>query len=354
MKPRALKFDLIRITGICMVLFIHVTVTLVLFYKGKTFAVANVFNGLGRAGVPMFLLLSGALLLDENRPFDTKKFYRTSFLSIALLLVGWLLFYASWRAFLLPLLRGKPIDPKHFVTYLLTLKGLYPHLWYLFMLVGAYLAVPFLRLFVKKENKPYIIGFILLSVAVGFGATTFGVFTRDADITVGSFLTKFHFEYATGYLPYLLIGWYLTAFPPKKAMRFVLYGLGLAAALFCVFGVQAWVKDISDIRDYLVEATALPALLYGVGLFTLISALAGDRETKSPVIRELSRASFGVYILHVVVLDVLVNILLPYKAFGEQYPLWYILTLFVLTAIGSLIVVLPLSGVKGVRKIFHY
>ena len=137
-------------------------------------------------------------------------------------------------------------------------------------------------------------------------------------------------------------------------MRFVLYGLGLAAALICVFGVQAWVKDIPDIRDYLVEATTLPALLYGVGLFTLICALAGDRETKSPVIRELSRASFGVYILHVVVLDVLVNILLPYKAFGEQYPLWYILTLFVLTAIGSLIVVLPLSKVKGVRKIFHY
>ena len=148
---------------------------------------------------------------------------------------------------------------------------------------------------------------------------------------------KFHFEYATGYLPYLLIGWYLTTFPPKKAMRFVLYGLGLAAALICVFGVQAWVKDIPDIRDYLVEATTLPALLYGVGLFTLICALAG-----------------GVYILHVAVLDVLVNILLPYKAFGEQYPLWYILTLFALTAIGSLIVVLPLSKVKGARKIFHY
>ena len=106
MKPRALKFDLIRITAICMVLFIHVTVVLVLFYHDATFTVANVFNGLGRAGVPMFLLLSGALLLDENRPFDTKNFYRTSFLSIVLLLIGWLLFYASWRAFLLPLLRG--------------------------------------------------------------------------------------------------------------------------------------------------------------------------------------------------------------------------------------------------------
>ena len=354
MKQRALKFDVIRITAICMVLFVHVTVVLVLFYKDATFTVANLFNGLGRAGVPMFLLLSGALLLDENRPFDAKKFYRTAFLSIVLLLIGWLLFYASWRAFLLPLLRGKATDPNLFVTYLLTLKGMYPHLWYLFMLVGAYLAVPFLRLFVKKENQPYILGFILLSVAVGFGGTTFGVFTRDADVTVGAILTKFHLEYATGYIPYLLIGWYLNAFPPKKAIRFVLYGLGLAAVLTCILGVQAWVKDIPGIRDYLVEATTLPALLYGVGLFTLISAICGDRPTKSPVIRELSRASFGVYILHVVVLDVLVNILLPYKTFGEQHPLWYILTLFALTAIGCLVVILPLSRVKGVRKIFHY
>ena len=254
-------------------------------YKGATFTVGNLFNGLSRAGVPMFLLLTGALLLDEERPFDAKRFYKTSFLSMALLFLFWLVFYAAWRAFGLPLLRGKSADPGHFWEYLLTLKGLYPQLWNLFM----------------------------------------------------------------------LLCWYLAAVPPTRDWRFVLYGLGLGSALLMVFGVQAYVEDIPGIRDYLVEANTLPAILYGAGLFTLISALSGDRTTQCPVVRELSRSAFGVYIIfHVVVLDLLVNILLPYKVFHEQYPLLYILTLFVLTYGARLLVVLPLSRVRGVKKLFHY
>ena len=194
MKQRALKFDVIRIVAIIMVLFVHVTVIPVIRYQGTTFTVGNLFNNLSRAGVPMFLLLTGALLLNEERPFDAKRFYRTSFLSIVLLLLFWLVFYAAWRAFGLPLLRGKSVDPGHFGEYLLTLKGLYPHLWYLFMLVGAYLVIPVLRLFVKKENRPYILFLILLSLFAQFAVQTMGVFTRDASFTVGDFFTKFHLD----------------------------------------------------------------------------------------------------------------------------------------------------------------
>ena len=90
MKQRALKYDIIRIVAVSMVLFVHVTVLPVVRYQGITFTVGNLFNSLSRAGVPMFLLLTGALLLNEERPFDAKRFYRTSFLSIALLLLfGW-------------------------------------------------------------------------------------------------------------------------------------------------------------------------------------------------------------------------------------------------------------------------
>ena len=99
---------------------------------------------------------------------------------------------------------------------------------------------------------------------------------------------------------------------------------------------------------------ALKNLLAFVFCAGMISTLCGERTTRCPVVRELSRSAFGVYIFHVVVLDVLVNILLPYKAFHEQHPLLYILTLFALTYGVCLLVVLPLSQVKGVKKLFHY
>ena len=74
------------------------------------------------------------------------------------------------------------------------------------MLIGAYIVLPVLRLFVKKENKDYVLGLICLSVIVQFGVQTAGVFTRGMKFTIGDFVTKFHMEYITGYVPYLLIG----------------------------------------------------------------------------------------------------------------------------------------------------
>ena len=56
---------------------------------------------------------------------------------------------------------------------------------------------------------------------------------------------------------------------------------------------------------------SVSSLLYGAAMFTLICTLCGERTTQCPVVRELSRSAFGVYIFHVAVLDILVNILLP-------------------------------------------
>jgi len=356
MKERLLRFDIIRIVAICMVLMIHITVLPVLFSadtRSAGFILSNIINGIGRAGVPMFLMLSGALLLDDSRKIDAKKFYRKSFFPIVVLLLVWLLFYACWRSFLLPAITGQPVENGHFLKYVLTLTGLYPHLWYLFALVGIYLAVPVLRLFVKKENRNYILGIIILSLIARFGTQTLGVFTRNSEIKIGDFMTKFHLEYATGFFPYLLMGWYINSFPPKKEHRTLIYLAGAAALIGSILSVQVFIREIPDIFDYVMEAFTLPAAVYGIAVFTLICDLVKDKKTESKLVAELSQSSFGVYILHVVVLDLLTWKLFPLYGYTMN-PVFYLLVLFVLTYAACLIVVLPLSKVQGVRKLFHY
>ena len=156
-RQRLLKYDVIRITALFMIVMIHVSAYMVIFYpdtSGSAFRVGNVFNGLGRAGTPLFLMLTGALLLNEDHPFQAGQFYKRALLRICLLLLFWLLFYASWRSFILPVLQGQPVNTRLFSAYLLKLEGLYPHLWYMFMLIGAYLAVPVLiAVFEDLKNK---------------------------------------------------------------------------------------------------------------------------------------------------------------------------------------------------------
>jgi hypothetical protein len=102
---RLLKYDIIRITAIFFVLLTHASgVLLFMFPDASTeeFRIANIFNGLSRCCIPMLVMLSGALLLDEDRKFDTRIFYRKHLLPILYLLAGWLFFYGAFFTFILP------------------------------------------------------------------------------------------------------------------------------------------------------------------------------------------------------------------------------------------------------------
>lgn len=355
LRQRKLSYDVIRTIAILMIVMVHVSSYVVTWFNAETanstFVVGNIFNGLSRAGTPLFLMLSGALLLDEDRQISAREFYRRKFLPICLLLVFWLLFYAVWRAVITPLIMGNPIDFKEFFDYLLWQTGRFNHLWYLFMLIGAYLVIPILRLFVKRENKKYILGLIILNVIVQFIVQTAGVFTLDMKHTVGEYISKFHVEYATGYIPYLLIGWYLMAFPLKRKIKIILEAAGLIALLAIVLVVQFQIGNIPTIRVYVSEMNTLPAMLYGVGVFLLVTDICGERKTKTRAGSFLPQMSFGVYVMHVFVLDILIKWAIPYKAFHEQNPLLYILILFVLDFGITLLLTFGLTRIPGVKKL---
>ncbi len=356
-KERVLRYDIVRITAICMVLMIHASTAMVIFTQdtfSRHFLVGSVFNGIGRAGVPMFFMLSGALLLDENRLLQPRKFYKKKLLPIVLMLAFWLLFYATWRTFLLPVLAGSKIDRSGFLKYIMRLTGLYPHLWYLFAIIGLYLAVPVLRLFVKKENRSYILGMILVGVVVQYVGTSASFFTRNTNYKVGEFISKFHFDYAYGYLTYFLIGWYLTTFDIKKEIRKILYILSVGACILSILVLILYADSEPNITDYVMEAYTFPAMMYGVGVFLWINTYFANKTTTKKWVCELSNASFGVYVIHVLFLDILTETCFRITQFWTSFPLMYLILLTLACGFCSLVVVLLCSKLKGIKKLFHY
>lgn len=365
MKQRLLKYDVMRVFAICMVLLGHISAYIVINYpdpSGAEFIVGNVFNGMRRGpAIPVFLMLTGALLLNEDKPFEPRRFYKKSLMPIVWLLVFWLSFYGAFYAFVLPGLLGKAVSAGDFVDYLLTFKGSdYPHLWYMFMTIGLYLSIPVLRLFVKRENRAYVLGFILAAMAVQFAPRMLDFLTRDCNPTLEKFIGKFHMQYAMGFTAYPLLGWYLANFPPAGSRRIGLYASALLLAVASTAAVQFLIADIPNIRSYLYHSFALHLLIAGAGVFVLISSLCGDRLTESSVIKTLSNAAFGVYAIHVVFLEFFSRVLMPYDAFGLlpdspfARPLAYILILFAEVCLSSLASVLMLSKVRGIRSLLRY
>lgn len=355
-KKRYLSYDVIRIVALCMIVMVHVSAYMVIFFPATDkieWTVGNIFNGLSRAGVPMFILLSGALLLNEDKSMDTKKFYKKNLLTMVFLAVGWVLAYGLFYAVLLPLIEGNPVYLNNFIDFLISFKGSeYPHLWYMLMVIGLYLMIPVLRLFVKRENKKYILGIIISAVIVQFGARTADFFTISSDMAVSTFLTKFHLEPVTGFVGYLLIGWYFNEYTLKKGTRIVLYILGIAAFVISTLVVYFNITAIPQIRDYMYSELSLMALIYGCALFVFIQSLCAGKKTNSRLIAVMSDCTFGVYLFHVVVLEIFVRIILPYESFGLGKPLAYIAILYFVTLIVPFVVVKLTGHIKGVRKIF--
>ncbi len=362
MKERFLKYDVMRIFAITMVLLAHISAYIVINYPDPTsaiFFIGNIFNGIRRgAAVPIFLMLTGALMLNEDRKFDTLMFYKKSLMTIIYLLIFWLIFYGVFYAFVLPVLMGKDINVWNFISYILKFKGSdYPHLWYLFMTIGLYLAVPFLRLFVKKENKNYILGFIAASIVIYFIPATFDFLTLNWEITLKQFVNKFHMQYVAGYIAYLLLGWYLANFKLERAKRFCLYILALTAAVASTISVRLLIAEIPDIRNYLYAVTSLHLLVSGAGVFVLISTLCGDKVTKSSIVKTFSNISFGIYIVHIVYLELFSRVIMPYDKFNfylnnpAMRTLAYILVLFALIYLCSFVTVLVMSKITGVKKL---
>ena len=86
---RVVSLDLIRTVAALMVVMIHCSSPFVKSFEtaSREFVLGNFFDGISRAAVPLFVMTSGALLLDERREFSVKKFYGKNVKNLVLLLV---------------------------------------------------------------------------------------------------------------------------------------------------------------------------------------------------------------------------------------------------------------------------
>ena len=137
-KTREYSFDILRVVSMCMVVIIHVANVYSRSFGligNKSFAVSLFFNTVSRISVPIFLMISGALLLD--REFNLKKYIKR-LIKFILLIIVWDAIYLIWEYLYL----GTTYDK----LYNLLLNPYRAHLWFLYTIVVLYAIQPLLRL----------------------------------------------------------------------------------------------------------------------------------------------------------------------------------------------------------------
>ena len=302
-SKRILSFDILRVLAAFAVILIHVAAPYVKHASVSSvdFHVGNVFDGIARFAVPFFLFLSGALLLDESKPLPPKALVRKG-LTLGLLLLIWSILYAIVYEVGYPLLMHQTVSLR--ALFLAILGGHY-HLWYLFMLLGLYLITPFLRLFVKKENASYILGFILLSLLLCYAVPLADTIAAPllGEGRIAAFFGKFELSFLGGYTACYLSGWYLTAIGLSKKQTKALLFLGALGLAVTLIGNAYLSSDAVKVYPILYADNSANVFLYSAALFFLLHNVLAHTERDTKLWQTLSGLTFGVYLIHIVLLD---------------------------------------------------
>lgn len=276
--------DVLRWSATAMVVLLHVVsgVTAILSAEmtPDQRAVYYTLKALMTAGVPLFLMISGALLLNPEKEISVKKIF-THYLRRILLAL--LLFGTIYAVIELAVTEGGFSPDMLLQGFLNTLSGKsWAHMWYLYELAGLYLAAPLLRILIKNASREVleyglILGFIFSSL-IPFGELLTG------------FNLNFTYPFSGIYLFYFVFGYYLLKYI-KITPRFS------AAAAIVTAGFL--IIDIGFLKIFRVSYDSPFIVLLSACLFLTASG-SGVRVSWMSAHRNLY---FGIYLVHPVFLN---------------------------------------------------
>lgn len=302
-KARVMWLDILRVSSIVAMVFLHTftgnflggdSAWRVAAPTSLNWQILNVFDCLVRFCVPAFCMISGVLFLDPAREQPLKKLFFKNILRIAISFVVWSGIYAVAGIFL----RGEGLTFGALTGAVKNAMFGHYHLWFLLMLIGFYMLVPFLRKI--AADKTLSLYFIVLCFIFNFLENAVMLVPQLANfVEIQS--NKLSLGFVGGYVGYFLLGNHLYRYPPTKKVRHWLYAAGVAAFLLtaAAVGVNAYLTGEAngDLYEYLLPNTFLEA----IAVFLFFRARFENKTYSDKAVRVvgfLSATSFGVYLTH--------------------------------------------------------
>ncbi len=289
---RDYKTDLVKAAAIFFVIVIHTCSPGFSRPVGSVGWFTALFYGtVTRPAVPLFLMCSGALLLDPSRELKLKKLWLRNIARIVAAMLFWSVMYKiyglvdahafSFRALLDGVLAVLRFDQEF-------------HFYYLHVILIFYILLPVLRVFVKAADGRTVLYALGVWFALGILYPTVKSFypvSRIGGLPGSQWLLNMTWS-AAGYG---LLGWYLRRRPLSPAVS---SAAALAGFLIAFFGTWLLSRSRGYSELLFLEGMGVPVALMAAGYWCLAGHIAGKlRHVFAAAF--LSKASFCVYLTHV-------------------------------------------------------
>ncbi|MBR4030224.1 MAG: acyltransferase [Clostridia bacterium] len=335
MRQRIFYLDFLRSFAIIMVLLLHSISGYMMqseLYNTTSWYINLGLNAFARTGVPLFLMISGVLMLSSENTRNITQFYKKSLLHIAIPLVFFNIAYFIFRC-----ARGyAEFDIKLLLDQFLNCGTEY-HLWYLYTIIGIYLIAPFLKILTDNLNNKQLVWLLVLMM--------FGTTIRPFINTVTPVYIYFFEPLFNGYAACFMLGYVLSVI--KCDLKTVIWFL--IAGLLGLFGsvilnhVNSSANEINLVAN---NGYSLCHFAFAASIFMLARLILSKRTFLSGIVTTLSKASFGIYLTHVAVIDIITNYFMI-----DASPIVCSAYIFAVATAVSFVISFVLGKIKYIKKI---
>ncbi|MCB0577334.1 MAG: acyltransferase family protein, partial [Saprospiraceae bacterium] len=154
----------------------------------------NLWDSLARPAVPLFVMLSGYLLLSKD--YELGDFLKKRFSRVVIPALFWMIIYSFYNYFS----KGSPATVAEAIRGIVE-RPVHYHLWFIYLIIGLYMVYPILRPWVRNAREHDFLYFFACCV---LGTWVYKILWEFFGISIG-----IYFELVCNNCGYFVLGYYL-------------------------------------------------------------------------------------------------------------------------------------------------
>ena len=348
-KERIIYLDVLRVLAIFAVILLHVSAlkwnnTDVSSFNWQVY---NIYDSIVRFCVPVFIMISGALFLEESKEIKIGRLYKHNIARLIIAFIFWSLCYACFNLFQDIVVNKVSIDRNLFINFIKEILYGHYHLDFLFIIGGLYLVVPLLRkISIDKKMCEY---FILLSFIFCYMINIIS-YIPIINTFVTTIQAKMNINLVLGYTGYFMIGHYLHKYNIKPNTKRLIYLLAILSLIGTIVISSIWAVKTGILNQKLYGYLLPNTFFVSIAVFIFVKEKINKiqfKEKSLKIIQKIAYLTFGIYLVH----DFF-NIILPKIGLSPTMfnPILSIPIMSVIIFVCSFLVVLIISKIKFLNK----
>lgn len=301
MKHRLIYLDYLRVFATILVIAVHadhITISPSNYLGGISWWLATSLNTLGRVAVPIFIMISGALIYRSNKVNSFSSILARSWRRIILPGICWITLYFLWQN----KWHGDGLQLSYIFSQLY--HSSFGYLHYLFIILGLYLATPLLQQIPPNKRAPIAwssMAFMIIFEYIRYTGTIWA-WTGDTPWLWIS------------YIPYYLLGSVLLDLKLSKIQKYLLALFLITSILGAI--ISTYYANLSTISgnpvwwmgqgvSYFWGHFSVTDCIVALGFyyFTMKILAHGVKPWFDKKVISMASATYGIYLSHVIVMD---------------------------------------------------